>query len=252
MMAKKYPVTGNSKIVLKPVLEKKDIGKKPVIGQINKENSWSFSFKYFAQKRNFGLGDADPNWFLALLERLKDLSSQKVDYLLSNFTARDAYRFHPIDWAAKNIPIQRMDFDWIERKILENEDEYPFLQFQVSTALGRVVGFFDENHKHFYIVLLDHKHNLQPSNRNDYTVNDTTIMYCDYSSFLLEIDKIKGWKCPVDECRCKNEIKQIPSKAGRGKFIYFNIEEDYYEELMKLTEDKSLKQIIENGILASI
>ena len=26
----------------------------------------------------------------------------------------------------------------------------------------------------------------------------------------------------------------------------------YYEELMKLTEDKSLKQIIENGILASI
>jgi hypothetical protein len=46
--------------------------------------------------------------------------------------------------AAKNIPIQRIDFDWIERKILENEDEYPFLQFQVSTALGRVVGFFDK------------------------------------------------------------------------------------------------------------
>lgn len=45
MMAKKDPVTGNSKIVLKPVLEKKDIKKKPVIGQINKENSWSFSFK---------------------------------------------------------------------------------------------------------------------------------------------------------------------------------------------------------------
>lgn len=63
---------------------------------------------------------------------------------MSNFTARDAYRFHPIDWAAKNIPIQRMDFDWIERKILENVDEYPFLQFQVSTALGRVIGFFDE------------------------------------------------------------------------------------------------------------
>ena len=45
MMAKKYPVTGNSKIVLKPVLEKKDIGKKPVIGQINKENRFFFLLK---------------------------------------------------------------------------------------------------------------------------------------------------------------------------------------------------------------
>jgi hypothetical protein len=251
-MAKNYPVVEYGKNTLKPVLEKKDGGKKPVIGQINKENSWSFSFKYFEQIRYFGLGDADTNWFIALIDRLKDLSSQKVDYLLSNYTARDAYRFHPIDWAAKNIPMQRKDFSWIDRNILENEDEYPFLQFQVSTALGRVVGFFDENHKHFYVVLLDHKHNIQPSKKNNYTVNDTTILYCDYSSFLMDIDKIKGLKCPVDECRCKDEIKQIPTKAGRGKFIYFNIDDEYYEELMKLTEDKSLKQIIENGILASI
>ena len=208
-MAKKYPVVDYGKNTLKPVLEKKDIGQKPVVGHINKENSWSFSFKYFEQIRYFGLGDADGNWFIALLERLKDLSSQKVDYLLSNYTARDAYRFHPIDWGAKNIPMQCRDFDWIDKNILENEDEYPFLQFQVSTALGRVVGFFDENHKHFYIVLLDHKHNIQPSKKNNYTVNDTTIMYCDYSSFLMEIDKIKGLKCPVDECRCKNRISKV-------------------------------------------
>lgn len=251
-MATKQPVVDYNKPTLKPVLNKKDVGKKPVVGQNKKDNNWSFSFKYFEQIKNFGLGDTDSKWFVALLERLKDLSSQKVDYLLSNFTARDAYRFHPIDWGATNIPLQRKDFKWIDKNILENEVEYQFLQFQISTALGRVVGFFDENHDHFYIILLDHKHNLQPSKKFNYTVNDTTILYCEYSSFLMDIDKVKGISCPVEECRCKKEINQIPTKAGNGKFIYFNVDEEYYDELMKLTEHKSLKEIIENGIISSI
>lgn len=237
----------------KPVLQDVKPINKPVLGKgIKDQANWSFSFKHFKQIEKFGLGETDAKWYLALLERLKDLSNQKVDVLLSDYTARDAYRFHPINWNAINIPIQRKDFNWIDNNILNNEDEYPFFQFQISTALGRVIGYFDENHEHFYILLLDHKHNMQPSKKFNYNVNDTTVLFCDYSSLLMDVDRVRGLKCPVDECKCKSEINAIPTKAGRGKFIYVNIDDEYYEELEKLIEDKSLKEIIQDGILSSI
>lgn len=245
---KNRPVVTQTGNFPKPVLGNAEVRNKPNIGTGPKKPKWSFSFEYFEQIRYFGLGNTDTKWFVALLDRLKDLSKQNVDLLLSNYTQRDSYRFHPIKWDAENIPMQRHDFDWVDKAILDNEEEYPFFQFQISTALGRVVGYFDENHEHFYILLLDHKHNIQPSKRNNYKVDDTTEMYCDFTSFLMDVDKLKGMTCPVADCKCKAGLNEIPSKAGKGKFVYFNIDEGYYPELMKKLENKSLKDIIELGL----
>lgn len=35
-----------------------------------------------------------------------------------------ALRCHPIDWSAKNIPIQRKDLDWLPKEILDNETDF--------------------------------------------------------------------------------------------------------------------------------
>lgn len=58
---------------------------------------------------------------------------------------------------------------WIYKDYLENEEDFPLYQFQISMANGRVVGFFDENWV-FNIVLVDPNHNMQPSKDYDYRV----------------------------------------------------------------------------------
>ncbi len=92
-----------------------------------------------------------------------------------------------------------------------NDEEFPFYQSQISMSLGRVVGFFDENHEHFYILLLDHKHNLQPSKDYSYKVGDTTQMFCEYTSLLMEVARIKGIQCIAEGGNCKNELGSVPA-----------------------------------------
>lgn len=236
---KRTPVVGNSIPTNKPIV-------KNVPGQ----QRWSFSFQYFKQIEYFGLSGMSATWFVSLIDRLKDLSEMKLDDFAKNHLMKDTLRYHPINWHAKNIPIKKADIDWVDKRYTENDEEYPFIQFQISKALGRVVGFWSEESRQFFIVLLDPKHNIQPSKDYNYNVDDSPIEQCELSSILADIDHIKGLQCSYENCQYKAQLNLIPSKLNRGKLVYFNLEDDYYTYFIEKTKNKSIKQIIELGLLS--
>lgn len=238
------------------------MNKSPVIGTIPQTNKpvipdskrnqqhWSFSFRYYNQVPYFGLGGVSTKWFISLLERLRDLCKEDINNFFKDHRIKEANRYHKINWDAINIPIKRNEINWLDKNIIDNEDDYPFFQFQISTGLGRVIGFWNEDYKFFNIVLLDPKHNMQPSKDFDYKVDDTTIEPCEYTSLLNDIDNIKGLKCLLEGCQCKEELNKVPTRLNRGKFVYFQIEDDYYDEFLEKTKYKSIKEIIELGLLS--
>lgn len=236
---------------MKPVIDKpSEINKPEIPNDFFKKSSWVFSFEYFRQIELFGLGEANTNWFISLLDVLKDLSKIKKEDFEKDRKIKAGYRYHEIDWAAHKIPIERKDIDWVKKEIIENEEDFPFYQFHVSKALGRVVGFWDiEELNKFQIVLLDYNHNLQPSKYNAYKIDDTTELRCEFKSLLVDIDNIKKFKCDNANCSILKEINKIPSKLNRGNFVYFLVEDEYYQDFKEKTKDKSIKELIELGLL---
>jgi hypothetical protein len=139
---------------------------KPNVGQVPHPNRkipitktppkplrWTFSFRYWRQIEYFGLDRAQPSWFVSLLERLVELSAHPIDDFFSNSPAKKYYRYHEIDWDQKNIPIKREDLAWLDHDYLVNSEDYPLVQLMISKALGRIIGFWDEESV-FCIVLL--------------------------------------------------------------------------------------------------
>jgi len=145
--------------------------------------NWSFTLRYWRQIENFGVGAETSGWSVSMLERFHELSRLSVDEVMRDQALKANMRIHDTDWKAKNIPISRDDIDWVDKEYWDNEEEFPLMQFHISKALGRVVGFLDENQK-FNIVLLDPKHNLQPSKFNQYKIRATTVGRCEYTGFL--------------------------------------------------------------------
>lgn len=211
---------------------------------------WAFSFKYLKQIDYFGLKDQNPNWFVSLLERLQDVSTKSIEFFVSNRKEKDDYRYHAINWNATNIPIKRADLNWIDKDILNNDEEFPFYQFQISKANGRIVGFWDVEQTVFHIVLLDPKHNIQPSKNFEYKVDDTNLLPCKYTSLLAEIDRVKSKKCFCEKCTFKNELVLLQDKFNTGNFVYFQLEDQYYKEFKARTKDKSVSELIELWLLS--
>ncbi|OAV75258.1 hypothetical protein Barb7_01130 [Bacteroidales bacterium Barb7] len=116
-------------------------------------DKWVFSFLYFRQIELFGVDECNPEWFVSVFERLKDLSN-KTQNFAANTMDKQNYRFHPIDWDKKNVPIKRRDLSWIPKEYLDNESEFPLWQFSISKGKGRIVGFLNEDSTVFYIVFL--------------------------------------------------------------------------------------------------
>lgn len=163
--------------------------------------TWQFSFRFWRQLEYFGVGGVSASWFVSLLERLRSLSGMTIDSVTSNPTIKQAFRYHPINWNARNVPLQRNQFDWLPNDYLSNSEEYPFFQFHVSKALGRVIGFWNEI-DNFEILLLDPLHNLQPSNHNGYKVRDTQIGIDEFSVVIKEIEQ-RICVCASDKCQCR-------------------------------------------------
>ena len=216
---------------------------------------WSFSFKYWIQIDHFGLAGIEGKWFASLLQRFQQLSGQEIDRVLKDYGAADRYRFHKINWSAKRIPISKTDLSHVPSHYLDSAD-YEFLQFQVSTSLGRVVGFFDEAWI-FNIVLLDSLHNLQPSKDFDYRVTPSSPLSCEISAVR---ESIRGGlsKCSLAQCAAKPHLEQLASEAD----VYF---EPFHVVLIKLGDShqletarawvdsgkvNSLSEIFELGMLA--
>jgi len=162
---------------------KKNLGKRLVSSQ--DRSQISFSFQYYRQIPYFETGDQDNQWFTSLLDRLKDLSG-KDSSLLGDATAKSAYRLHPINWQQPRIPIRKDDLNWIPDEY-RNNNAIEFLQFEISQAMGRIVGFFNETNEIFYIVLLDPKHNIQPTQKTGYRVDDTRKCLTDYEQLLQQV-----------------------------------------------------------------
>ena len=57
--------------------------------------------------------------------------------------------------------MKRQTWDQVDSVYLDNPEDYPWQQFQITRANGRVIGFWDEYHV-FQVVLLDPEHNMQP------------------------------------------------------------------------------------------
>lgn len=235
----------------RPILSTEPIEvKKPNIGKFSTPlEKWSFSLEYFRQIEYFGLGNTDTKWFVSLLDRLKTFSEFNPQKFEQNHSIKIANRYHKINWNSKNIPYQRSDFDWLPLSIRDNEEDFPFFQFQVSTGLGRVIGFWDL-HKTFQIVLLDPAHNMQPSKNYNYKVDDTVNLVCEMTSLLIDVEAARDTVCSDDACAVKSKLHVIPSKLNRGNFVYAILEDDYYDELEKALQTKTFRSIIELGLLS--
>lgn len=181
-----------------------------------REKRWEFSFRFFRQIDKFGLdGKSVPNdWLVSLMERLASLSQEKIENILDNQQHADAYRYHPINWSATNIPIKREALDWIAEPYKNNPDEFPLEQLMLSKGTGRFVGFFDENWV-FNIVLLDPLHNLQPARDFGYAVNDCSPLTCELSQVQVAV-RSSIELCEVADCKASRGIKDCLAGSAKG------------------------------------
>lgn len=104
------------------VLQKPRIGSRSLITAaqdraIKEKDQISFSFAFFRQIENFGIGNCQDKWFVGLLQRLCELSSMTLRQLRLDNAGSRTLRFHPIDWDARNIPVQRKDLIWVQYRI---------------------------------------------------------------------------------------------------------------------------------------
>ena len=217
-----------------------------------KRRKISFSFSYFKQIPNFEIGDCSREWHIGLLERLGTLTTMTPEEVLEENKGSIALRCHQIEWDAKNIPIQRKDLDWLPKEILENEVEFPIMQFSITKSTGRIVGYFDRDSYIFHIVLLDPKHNIQPSKKTNYQIQPTTKGISQYDELLNKLERIKKIvsNCPNGKCELHSHISVV--EGLHDNIVYIGLDNDFYTIYQEILKKIPLQEIMENGILASI
>lgn len=216
---------------------------------VSKSSYWSFSFKYFRQKKHFGFSHTEASWFISLLERLQDLSSINKEDFERNPVLKNKYRYHTIDWNGESVPINKSDLDWVHSDFLNNDDEFPFYQFHVSKALGRIVGFWNNTSTVFHIVLLDPMHNIQPSDYNDYKVKECHPTPCEYTMLLSHIDELKSKSCTNDDCGYKPVLNAGASHIYPERIVLAHIEEAVFDEYKYALKKHSISELIVMGVL---
>ena len=227
----------------------------PKPSKADTDKSWTFSFRFYRQIEHFGLEGAntDANWFSSLFDRFSDLSQRRLSDFLTDraLQGQQGYRYHPIDWSQKNIPIQRGDLDWVPDEYTENDEEYPIFQFQISKANGRVVGFFDEKWD-FNIILLDPLHNIQPSAAYGYKVDPCSPLSCELTNLKLSIENLNHNDCHNDTCGYRHAITNINSEMQLPtNIIMHSIDDDLAvaaQEQIDTGKVNSYTDILETGI----
>lgn len=144
-----------------------------------------FSFKFLNRDHEaFNLGGVEKDWYLTLIDHLKDISTINRNQLVVE--KQQHYQAHELEWEKCEYCF---DFD---EKFLEQVD---CLQFRLSSSSGRVHGFIIGNR--FYIVWLDPHHNLYPDDRyggvNFYNRPWTSyeVLKYDYDELLEKYNKLK-------------------------------------------------------------
>jgi hypothetical protein len=239
---------------LDPKLSSSRLQPKP--STVNEELNWNFSFRFYRQIEFFGFNGSNVQtpWFVSLLARLSDLSNKKLSEFMKDRSAQSTsgYRFHPINWGQKNIPIQRGQLDWLPSDYKNNDTEFPIYQFQISQSTGRVIGFFDE-HWLFNILLLDPLHNMQPSQSYGYSVDQCSPMACDYTRLNATLNIVHSATCENTECGYRHAISNcdISLQYTENALIHY-VGDDVAVNAQELVDNgtaATFSDIFENGVI---
>ncbi|MEK6262784.1 MAG: hypothetical protein AABP62_29655 [Planctomycetota bacterium] len=236
----------------RPVLATAPSRRHPVTQRPSEQKRWTFSFRFFNQIDYFGLSKSDADWFVSLLARLATLSQEPIERMRADPTTQNAWRYHPVNWSQKNIPIQRTDLTWVTPEYRDNEAEYPLVQFMISRTLGRVVGFWDESDV-FNIVLLDPLHNIWPTKNTGYRVDPCSPMDCRFTALLGDILQAQGIACNGNECPSHNALKRLPTFERLYTALLIHVGEELQDKLAKSLENGwDLHQLFELGLECAI
>lgn len=187
----------------------------------------SFSFRYWEQRRNYGCDCCDPQWFIGMLEKLRDLCRISVDEFLTDGSMRDGWRYHEVDWKDKHVTLKQSDCDWVADKYLDNDKEYPFMLFHLGKAFGRVMGFWDEEWV-FNVVLLDPLHNIHLSKFNGYQIRHCGPLEAHYADLLAKVDALsQGLKCETEACPAKLTAAQLCISPSPRALLVSMKDEDF-------------------------
>ncbi|TVO78452.1 hypothetical protein [Sedimenticola selenatireducens] len=225
----------------------------PIPSKTNTPKKWTFSFRFWKQIEYFGLDKTDSAWMVSVLEKLQVLSQENIESVLCSPEKKKYWRYHNIDWGQKNIPVQRADLDWITDTYRDNPEDYPFVQFQISKSLGRVIGFWDDKDT-FNIVLLDPYHNMQPSKAYSYNVDPCGPLSCDYTTLLAAIDSLAESDCERKSCEIRYSYLDINSRSKQlesfGVYIVKMSDEnrDLYADLKEKGHVKNIHDVLMVGI----
>jgi hypothetical protein len=197
------------------------------------------------------VGDQGREWFIALLNRLRELCREKVDRFFQDYTFQDQIRFHEVDWSAASIPIQRTDLLGLPTNIRTNDEDYPIFQFHLSKGTGRIHGFWDTNYC-FQVILLDPFHNLQPSKAVQYEVRPTVFGRCEYSLLKTAVDEANEQNCIGTECPLAKQLREVHRRSEEQKTVVIaRITSDVAKELSDLRaqgNETSISEIVSFGI----
>lgn len=184
---KKFPKIDKQKSLTKGNVAVKNLASIPI-----EDTGISFSFRYFKQIDNFGITGKDDVWMSGLLDQLRLLSEKNADELLSDVTMKDYLRMHTLDLSEGKSALSLDDFASIPERYRPTAIDCPIMQFQISKANGRVIGFFNHNHSVFYIVFLDPQHNAQLSNYNGYKIREISPCMSEFDDLKAMIAKYAG------------------------------------------------------------
>lgn len=197
----------------------------------------SFGFTYFSETDHFGLRSSgrhiDNRWLLSLLAQLKKLGSYTIDEIRDPKTAH-VLRHHKINWDNKNIPIKRADFEWIPQ-LRQSKEDYDLWQFQISQAMGRFFGFYDE-HNTFQIIHIDPLHNAQPSEDFDYRVDECFALGTEYEYLLSDIYAMQSHCTGCCQANKHTEFSRIleEHKFYDSPTVVIQISNEQYEKYHNL------------------
>lgn len=236
-----------------PVLESKGKLNSPIINRdsVTKDKTWEFSFRYWKQPDLFGLDRVEPSWMVSLLERLQELSTTKIEQLLRDHAHKQSIRYHEIDWSHQGTPLGRSDFTWLDARYLGNVEEFPFIQVHISKAKGRIVGFWDENWI-FNILLVDPRHNIQPSKYSSYQLRESPPCNNENMVILSKVmDCILRCKPNRAECPITSLIDGQITYPESEVVIFHSVSEDLLNKMSQVFQAgvaNSPSEILDYGV----
>jgi hypothetical protein len=210
---------------------------------------FSFGFTHWRQAKNFGLSSAKKNWFISLLQRMKEMGKESIQDV---FSGKKGIRAHKISWDKAGTTMKQKSFctkDWLGEEFFKENELY---QFHISKGEGRVIGFVDANIV-FQIVLLDRDHNAQPSKFNNYKVVKNAEDDSEYNILLKECCKIVA-ACYGKNCENNKKFDRLREcslpKIDDKASILINISECMLKKIYKVCGEKklSVEDVFELGL----